>query len=907
MRRPVRRWWQRLRDLVAWDARDGDIAQEMAFHVEALAQEYMKAGMPEADARLAARKQFGSPVKMKEQGHDVRGGGLFEHAVREVRHAARRLVRTPGFTLAAVSTLALAIGANASIFTLVHRVVLNPLPYADSSRLIALEHGAPRINVPAGVPMKVGLYHFYSDRARTLDGIAIFAAGDATLTDAGEPERVRVTRTTTTLGPVLGVPPIVGRWFREQEGVPGAPPVGVISHGLWTRRYGASASVVGRSLTIDGVRTDIVGVMPADFAFPDPRVDVWVPERLTRTGGLGIWTHQGVARLREGATAADVRTEIDALLPDLAQAFPGDPLLAATGAGIGLMSTARPLKEAIVGDIEGTLWFLLAAVGVVLLVAAANVANLFLVRADTRQREVGVRKALGAGTGRIAALFLAESALLAVVSGAVALFFTWAGVRLLLAAAPANLPRLQEVRIDGPVVVFTFAVALLAGLAFGSMPLFGRTAMPGVAHDSGRRVTASRARHRARQVLMGGQVALALMLIAASGLMVRSFQELRAIDPQFDTTSALTFDISLPRRDYADREVAVATHRELLDRIAEVSGVAGVSASTCLPLAGPCFGNGVAIEGQPLPDDPRIGTIAYRAVAGDYLSTMGIGLHRGRGIERGDVERRELVAVIDDVFADRIFPNQDPIGRRVTWSKPGPPPGQARSDTWLTIVGIASSPPVRTLGERVRLPQIYMPVSVTGRFDAPPWEYIGPNASTMNYVVRARTASAGLLPAVRRAVEQVDPTLAMARVSTLQERVDTASAGMAFTMTLLTVAAVVALVLGLIGIYGVIAYIVSQRTAEIGVRLALGAEPSGIARLIVRQGGLVAIAGIVVGLAAALAGSRLIESLLYGISPRDPAVFLVTTIALLGVALFACWLPARRAARLSPVEALRLD
>jgi hypothetical protein len=313
------------------------------------------------------------------------------------------------------------------------------------------------------------------------------------------------------------------------------------------------------------------------------------------------------------------------------------------------------------------------------------------------------------------------------------------------------------------------------------------------------------------------------------------------------------------------------------------------------------------VEGREVREQLASGTTSFRAVAGGYLETMGIPVRRGRGIERGDVERSEPVAVVDEVFVDLMFPNEDPIGRRVSWSMPPPGPGQPTNVTWLTIVGVAASTPVRALGESVRYPQLYMPMSLTGRFGAPPWEYIGPTISTMNYVVRSRTVTAGLLPSVRRAVDEVDRNLAVARVSTLEERLDLAAAGMAFTMVLLAIAAVVALLLGLIGIHGVVSYIVSQRRAEIGVRLALGAEPFGVTGLIVRQGGTVAVAGILTGLAVALAGGRLIDSLLYGVSSRDPGVFAGTAIALLSAALVACWLPARRAARLSPVEALRAE
>jgi len=911
---PIARLRQRLRDVFAWQARDRDIHDEMEFHLESLTREYMHTGMSEADARRAARRQFGNRAGLKDRGHDVRGSRL-EPIVRELRHAARRLVRTPGFTFAAVVTLALAIGANAAIFTVVYRVVLNPLPYRDSARLIDVDHAAPRINVPAGMGMKRGLYHYYADRARTLESLAVYQTVNATLTGPEGPQRLRSTRTTTSLASVLGVVPAVGRWFTEEEGAPGAPPVGVISHRLWTRRFDGDPDIVGRAVTIDGVQTDVVGVMPPDYAFPEAGVDVWLPERISPSEGLGIWTHRGVARLRDGATTADVRAELDGLITDLPQAFPDDPLLEATSAEgpWGVRSAARSLQEATVGGVAGTLWLLLAAVGLVLLVAAANVANLYLVRAEGRQREVAVRRALGAGGGALARLFLAESLLLSVAAAGVGLLIAWGAVGVLVSTAPVNLPRLDEVRIDGVVVGFTLLLSVVTALAFGSMPLVGVARTAAALHDASRRSTASRSRHRARHLLMGAQVALALVLVTSAGLMIRSVGNLRAIDPGFDPTSTLTFVLGLPARDYPDRERAVAAHQAILDRIAAVPGVTAASASTCLPLDGNCFGNGVVVEGQVFAEERDAeastfqGGVAYRAVAGGFFETMGIRLLRGRTIQRGDVDRREPVVVVDERFADLVLPNEDPIGQRVSWSIPPAQPGEAPRWTWLEIVGIVASTPTQALGAPDPIPQLYMPMSMAGRFGAPPWEYIGPTASSMAYVVRTTTLSAGLMPSVRRAIDEVDPNLAMAIVSTLEERLDRASAPLAFTMALVTIAAMVGLLLGLVGIYAVIAYIVRQRTGEIGVRLALGAEPKSVASLITRQGAVVTLAGTTIGLAAALAGGRFLESTLFGVGSRDPGVLASATIATVALALLACWLPARRAAAVSPVEALRSE
>jgi putative ABC transport system permease protein len=820
----------------------------------------------------------------------------------EIRHAARRLVRTPVFTLTTVLTLALAICANVSIFAVVQRVLLNPLPYPDSDRLIELDHGALVLNMPAGLGITSGLYFQYADRARTFDGAALYRMDDMTLTGDRDPERIRVARTTASLAPVLRVLPASGRWFTETEGVPGAPPVAVLSHGMWVRRYGGNARIIGRSVTLGGIATEVIGVMPASYAFPDPRVDMWIAEPITRETGFGLWSYSGVARLREGASLADARAELNGLIADVAKAYPADPR--ATGnVQTRLIFSGRTLKEATVGRIARALWILLASVGVVMLVACANVANLFLVRSEARQRDVAVRRALGASRLAIARYFLAESVLLSIAGGVLGLVLATGAVRLLVAYGPANLPRLHEIRLDGVTLAFTFALIMIAAFAFGAIPLWRGAAIAASVHEMGRGNTASRGNHRARHVLMGGQIALALVLLVSSGLMVRSFQKLRALDPGFNATSALTFSIGLPKREYPTRDAAVAAHHAILDRLSALPGVTAASASTCLPLAGGCFGNTLRVEGRVYPAGTVPPIVLFRAVAGGYFETMGMRLPRGRGIDRHDVERHEPVVVVSELLANRFFPNQDAIGRRVASNRA--PSEQPLA--WLTIVGVVSNTPIRALAEANPIPQMFMPMSIAGGPDIPGSALVGPDTSVMIYVVRSATPPLGLLPSVRRVIDAVDKNLALAQVTTLQGAVDRASAQMAFTMVLLAIAAGVTLTLGVIGIYGVMSYIVSQRTGEIGVRLALGAEPGRIAGMIARQGGLVALAGIAVGLAAASAGGRLIESLLYGVSPRDPGVFAVTTLILLAVALIACWLPARRAARLSPLEALRTE
>ena len=849
---------------------------------------------------LALSERWGPAARIRRRRERTVSGpkaGVMDTTGQDIRHAARRLVRTPVFTLAAVLTLALALGANASIFTVVHRVVMNPLPYPQSDRLIALDYGVPARNLQSGVPyMAWQLYYQLADHARALEGIAVYNVAAATLTGSGTPERIQVAHTTPSLAPVLRVSPTRGRWFTEAEGVTGAAPVAVLSHGLWMRRFGGDTSIVGQSVNLDGVPTDIVGIMPASFHFPDSRTDLWTAARSTRANASFLFSLSGIARLRDGVTIDNARAEITALIEELSRVVPNQQ---------GMISAAIPLQDAMIGRIAAGLWILLGATGLVLLIACANVANLFLVRSESRQREVAVRRALGAGNRGVARYFFTESALLTALGGSMGLVLAWGGVQLLVAFGPATLPRLHEVRLDGVVIVFSLGLSLVAAAVFGAIPLLRLAPLAISLRESGRGQTMTRRSHRARQLFLGGQVALALILLIASGLMVRSFQKLRTIDPGFDPTSALTFSIGLPQVEYPTRQAAVDAHLAILERLSAIPGVIGTSASTCLPLAGGCFGNMLMVEGElPDPDRPRTWPW-FRGVSGNYAEVLGMRLLRGHTIDRGDVERRELVVVVNKALADAVFPGQDPIGRRVRSSTP---PNSARpTPPWLTIIGVVSDTPTLALAEPAPMPQLYMPMSIAGGPDIPREALIGPPVTTMNYIVRSATPPSSLVAAVRTKIDDVDPHLAMAQVRTLQDTLDRASDQTSFTMVLLAIAAAAAVLLGAIGIYGVVSYIVTQRTGEIGVRLAMGADPGSIAGMILRQGGTVTLVGVMVGLMAALVGGRLIQSLLYGVSARDPLVFAVTTVFLLGVALLACWLPARRAARLSPLEALRTE
>ena len=884
-------------DLRFWRWRqreDEELDRELEVHFALEVDDQLETGLPLRDAQLAARRAFGSVALTKEELRDMRTGAALERLWQETRQAARRLRRSPAFALATALTLALAIGANAAIFTVVYRVVLNPLPYGASDRLAALEFSIPSRNVPKIYYIPSRLYFQYVERTHTLDGLALYvAANEITLTGQGNPERIRVSRASSSLASVLRVTPAIGRWFNENEMAPGARPSAVLSHGLWVRRFGQDPNVVGQPIPLDGVPTVVVGVMPASFAFPDPHIDVWVPAPyVTRTTATDAYAFAAVARLRDGATIAEARSELTRLAVDLDPSYPNNGYRV-------LVSTARTLLDATVGDIAVTLWILLVAVGLVLLVACANVANLFLVRCEAKQREIAVRRTLGAGNRAIAHYFLTESALLCTAGGAIGLALAWSALHVLVVFGLVTLPRLNEVHLDALVVAFTCVLSLVTAFVLGSLPLVRFTPLVQSLHETGRG-SASRAQHGARHLLMGIQVALALVLLVASGLMLRSFQKLRAVDPGFDPTSTLTFRIGLPRTDYPDRGRMVVADRAIVDRLAALPGVSAVSASTCLPLSEGqlCQGGPLFVDGDPFPPGTLAPFVASRAVDGGYFQTMHTRVLRGRGIDRSDIDREEPVVVVNQALVNIAFSGQDPIGQRVRF---GNPTLARDAPEWLTIVGVVANTPIFGLAEANPFPQLYMPIFASRNVN------MAPRLDAMSFVVRTSVMPGALTDPVRRAISQVDSNLALGQVATLQETLDRAAAQMAFTMVLLVIAASVSLALGVVGIYGAMSYIVTQRTGEIGVRLALGAEPGSVVRMIVREGGIVASAGATAGLLTALAGGRLIESLLYGVSPRDPVVLTGTTAIVVCVVLLACWLPAQRAALLNPLDALRTD
>ena len=741
-----------------------------------------------------------------------------------------------------------------------------------------------------GLGFTPGLVYHISRHQHTMAAVGAYSSDAVTVTGEGDPERVRRALVTPSLGEVLSVPPERGRWFLEGDGESGAPPVVVLSHALWSRRYGSDPAIVGRTILIDNTPTEVVGVMPPSFRFPDDEVRLWLPLHLDETTALGGFWLQVVGRMRVGITPSEVKSETQALYRGLAESFPDEPgRIRWMLEDVGITALVTSLKSSVVGQVARTLWILLGTVGIVLLIACANVANLFLVRAESRQREVAVRGALGAG--RLDQVYdaLVEGILLSGLGGLVGLVLAQGAVRLLVSHGPATLPRLQEVGVDGSVLVFALGVMTLAGLAFGAIPLLRRDASIVGTLRATSGATADRVRVRGRSVLVAGQMALAVVLLVGSGLMVRSFMHLRAMDAGFDASpDILTLSFGLPPSEYPHGADAAAFSQALVTGIQGLPGVEAAGVVTCLPLDGWCNGNHLSVEGRVVPEGTLPPVVAVRRAGPGYFRTMGIEVLEGRALERADMEGEAPVVVISRSLARDYFPQEDPLGRRVAVGS---------DTTWSTVVGVVEDVPAMDL-MHVADPLIYFPLMGPAN--------TGVSARSGAVAVRARNA-VGLLSAIRDRVATVDPDVAIARVRTTDRIVADASARMAFTMVLLVLAGGVALVLGVVGIYGVISYLVGRRRAEIGVRMALGARPSEVRWMVVRGGAQVAGVGLAVGMAAAFGLTRLMVALLFDVEPTDPFTYAVVGLGLFGVALLAAWVPARRAASTDPARALRAE
>jgi len=819
-------------------------------------------------------------------------GWTMGRMTQDVRHAVKGLARKPFFTVLAGLTLAIGIGANTAIFSVVDSVLLNPLPYPEGDRILSVNHTAPGLNLPV-IPYSEAMYLLYAEQGRTFERLAVYNRDNVNLMLGGEPERVPNARVTEGFFEVLGVRPALGRAFQPGEDRVGAEPLAVLGHGLWQRSFGGDPGVIGRVVEMDGVRRRIIGVMPAGFEFPED-TEMWTPVDIDQAEpDAGSFSLPGIARMANGETVESVNREMDQLLLRFSDAN-ADELPREVLAQAAMRADAKPLKDLFVEDLAQALWVVLGTVGFVLLIACANVANLFLVRAESRQREQAVRTALGATRSDMVRYYLTESVTLGVGAGLVGLGIAALGVPALLGIAPSDMPRASEVGIDGSVLAFTAVISILSGLLFGLFPVIGyaRRDLSGVLKEGGRASTSGPRRHRTRGALVVTQVALALVLLVGSGLMARSFAAMRSIDPGFDSENRLVFRVSLPSAEYPDAETSRVFHRALDERLRAIPGVSAAALASSLPLSGTKNATSLQPSDRPT-EEGQIGPVVDMQFVGPgYFEAMGIELLEGRALGPDDAADQVRSVVVSESLARTFWPREASVlGRSIEGQGDGP-------GMW-EVVGIARDVHFETLGEPTEV-HAYFPL-VFGTAEEPIVD------RALSVVMHVGDDPLAYVSAAREALRAVDPRLPMVEPRTMASLVRDASASTSFTMVLLGIAAGIALLLGAVGIYGVISYVVSRRTQEIGVRMALGAPAGSVVRGVVRQGMALAGAGVGVGLVGAWAGSRLLASLLYGVSAHDPLTYAATATALMGVALVASWLPARRASRIDPVEALRAD
>ena len=814
----------------------------------------------------------------------------------ELRLLARRLLKAPLFTVVSLITLAVGIGANAAIFSIVYGVLLKPLPFVEPDRLVGVWHTAPGMGVPL-LNQSPSTYFTYRDQSRTFQDIGIWDTSTVSITGRGEPERVQALLVTHRTLPMLGVTPAAGRLFTPEDDSPGTPRRVVLTHGYWQRRFGGTP-VVGQSLNVDGRPLEIVGVLPASFMFLRADPQLVMPLQFDRAATfIGNFSYQGIARLKPGVTLEEANADVARMLPGIPDEFPLPPgFTREMYDDLRVGPRVRPLAEDVIGDVGQVLWTLLATVGMVLIIACANVANLSLVRAEGRQQEFAVRTALGASRGRIARSLLSESMALGLAGGAIGILIARAGLALLGWLAPEGLPRLDEIEINGWVLLFTLTVSLGAGLLFGLVPVvrFGEPSVTAL-KEGGRSASEGPSRHRARNALVVGEIAIALVLLVVSGLMIRTFVALRAVDPGFTGPEQVqTFRVAVPEAVAADPDHAVRTHQQIAEAVARVPGVASVGMTSSITMDGfdsndPVFVEHVTPEGGSMPPLRR-----YKWIAPGYFETMGNRVVAGRALTWEDAyERREVVMVSQALAREYFASPAEAIGRRVRNSP---------NDPWREIVGVAGD----ERDDGVNAPAttiVYWPLVMDRFWDQETFVY-----RNLAYVVRSpRTRSEGLMREIQQAVWSVNNSLPIANARSLEEIRSQSMAQTTFALTMLAIAAGVALLLGVVGIYGVIAYVAVQRTREIGVRMALGAQAADVRRLFLGHGLRLVAVGVVIGVAAALASTRLMSALLYGVGPMDPVTYVAVSLVLGAIALTATYLPARRAAGIDPIQALRTD
>jgi putative ABC transport system permease protein len=801
----------------------------------------------------------------------------------DLRYGARMLLKNPGFTLIAVLTLALGIGANTAIFSVINGVLLSSLPYPNPEQLAMVWCNNRRQGIPDDITSYPNFVD-WRDRNKTFQGMAGMTSGRTNLTGVGEPEEISAATVSINFFQLMGVNPVLGRSFTAEEEIPGRNRIVVISHSLWQRRFGGDAGILDKTILLSDNPHVVVGIMPPGFQFPE-KTEIWrllAPDDRMRAARGAFWLPV-VGRMKPGVTRAQAQADLDVIANQIEQQYPDQ-----AGYGVNIV----PVLENTVGPIRRALIILFGAVLFVLLIACANVANLLLARAAVRQREVAVRAAMGAGRWRIVRQLLTESMLLAVLGGALGVLLAWWGLRLLVDLGPADIPRIENIRLDGRVLWFTLAISLLTGLIFGLVPALQTTHLKlGETLKEGGRTGGGGAGGRRAQRIRGAfivaEVALTLALLAGAGLLVRSFWRLQQVDPGFRADHLLTLRVTLWGSKYRQGAQAVSFYEQLQERLAALPGVVSASAASDIMLRRLATSGSFTIENKPQ-DPNELGLeLPFDRVLPNYFQTMGVQLVKGRAFTAQDSRDSPRVSIVNETFVKRYFPNEDPIGRRFTFGGGGP---NAR---WITIVGVVRDTKRQGVNQPIRI-ESWMPLAQM------------PSGS-MEMVLRTTGDPLTLSNAVREAVWSLDRDLSIPSIQTMEQILSKRVAQQRLNMLLLGLFALVALILAAVGIYGVMSYAVTQRTLEIGIRMALGAQASDVLRMVVWRGMILALIGVALGLAATLALTRVMKNLLFEVSTTDPLTFAAIAVLLTGVAFVASWIPARRATKVDPLEALRYE
>ena len=816
----------------------------------------------------------------------------------QLRQIVRRLWRAPVFTVITLITLAAGVGANIAVFSVVDGVLLKPLPYPHPESLVGVWHTAPGLNLD-DVNMAPSNYFVYREQNRTFEDVGIYQGNSVSVTGQGSPQQVQALDVTDGVLPILGLTPFLGRWFNRVDDSPGGPDTVMLSYDYWQSRFGSDRSIVGRSIRVDGKARQVIGVMPKEFRFLDwEQPALFLPLRLDRSKTtLGQFSYSGVARLRPGVTMQAANAEVARLWPIVLNSFPAPP-----GFSIDLFNKARlgpkvrPLTQDVIGDVGKLLWVLMGSIGVVLLIACANVANLLLVRAEARHQELAVCAALGASPWRIARQFLLESAVLGVMGSALGLVLAWGALRLLVALGPDGLPRLHDIGIDLNVLFFTLGVALLCSLLFGSIPALryaGTRAGTGLRES--RTTSQGRERHRTRNTLVVIQVSLAFVLLICSGLMIRTFRALIHVDAGYDTTAKIqTVRLGIPEADVPKEDDVARMQQAIAQKIAAVPGVESVSFGGSVPMDGNGWHDPVYAQDRNYAGNAMPPLRQFVFGAPGFLKTLGIPLVAGRDFTWDETFQKRPVGMVSENFAREYWGGlTNALGKHIRVST---------KDDWREIVGVIGDVHYDGMGKDA--PTVAYWPTLLSHFES---DQVGVRRFVVFAIRTPRAGSESLMKDVRQAVWSVDANLPLTDLHTQDYYYQKSISRTSFTLVMLAIAASIALLLGIVGLYGVIAYSASQRKREIGIRIALGAQRNTITTMFVRQGLVLAGSGIVCGLLLALVATRLLKSLLFHVSPVDPTTYLLACIALCGAATLASYIPSRRTAGVNPVEALRAE